>query len=105
MTIGDAAGTEQAEGDALSGASAIALVAPTGAVVGGKNGVTPNGTDRADLGATTDVVLEFEFEVQRPGSYELGVALFATAQADGSGSSAQTTASSSAVDADITPVD
>lgn len=33
------------------------------------------------------------------------MSLFATAQADGSGSSAQTTASSSAVDADITPVD
>lgn len=104
VTIDDATGVERAEGDASSTTTASAIVMPTGTVAS-EQGDPSLGRDSTDLGATSDVVLEFEFEVGASGSYTLGVDLIATAQADGEGSSAVTTVSSSAVDAEITTLD
>ncbi len=104
VTIDDATGVEQGEGDASSTATASASVMPTGTLAC-EQGDPSLGRDSTDLGATSDVVLEFEFEVGTLGSHTRGVDLVASAQADGEGSSAVTTVSSSAVDAEITPLD
>lgn len=104
VTIDDATGDEQATGNASSTATANASVAPTGAVASEE--ADPSlGRDSTDLGASSDVVLDFEFEVGTSGSYTLDVDLNTTAQANGRSSSAVTTVSSSAVDAEITPLD
>lgn len=104
VTIDDATGTEQADGDASSSATASASLLPTGTAAS-EQGDPSLGRDSTDLGATSDLVLEFEFEVGTSGSYTLGVDLIATAAADGEGSSAVTSVSSDAVDAEITPID
>lgn len=104
VTIDDATGDEQADGDASSSTTASASLMPTGTVAS-EQGDPSLGRDSTDLGATSDVVLEFEFEVGTSGSYTLSVDLIATAEADGEGSSAGTSVSSSAVDASITPID
>lgn len=103
VTVDDATGAEQADGDASSTATATATVLPTGTFIS-EQGNPTLGRDSADLGPTSDVVLEFEFEVGTAGSYKLGVDLIASAQADGEGSSAVTTVSSDAVDVEITPL-
>lgn len=104
VTIDDATGAEQAEGDATTAATASASVAPEGTVAS-EQGDPSLGRDSTGLGASSDVVLDFEFEVATSGSYTLDVDLQASAQADGQGSSAVTTVSSSAVDVDITALD
>lgn len=104
VTIDDATGVEQSGGNALSTATASASLLPTGTVAS-EQGDPSLGRDSTELGAMSDVVLEFEFEVGTAGSYTLGVDLIASAQANGAGSSAVTTVSSNAVDAEITPVD
>lgn len=104
VTIDDATAAEQAQGDATSTTTASASVAPEGTVAS-EQGDPSLGRDSTDLGATADVILDFEFEVGTFGSYTLDVDLQAGAQADGQGSSAVTTVSSNAIDVDITPLD